>query len=64
MFYCIKKTKLYKWKDSPYVLLGDDIVIGCDTLLLEYLRVMEILGVEISKHKTHQSQHTYEFAKR
>lgn len=32
MFYCCQTTKLYRWKDCPYVLLGDDIVIGNKTL--------------------------------
>lgn len=52
-----------KWKDAPYALLGDDIVISGKALADEYRKVMEDLGVDISVGKTHVSEHTYEFAK-
>ncbi|AMQ67414.1 RNA-dependent RNA polymerase [Cronartium ribicola mitovirus 1] len=47
-----------------YVLLGDDIVLCHDDLAREYKIIIGLLGVELSISKTHQSDHTYEFAKR
>jgi hypothetical protein len=52
------------WRNANYVLLGDDIVIGDDRIAKQYLSLIEGLGVEISKQKTHISSDTYEFAKR
>jgi hypothetical protein len=53
------------YKDfRDYILLGDDIVIKNDKVANRYMQLMEKWGVEISKHKTHTSMHTYEFAKR
>lgn len=52
----------YPFKD--YILLGDDIVITDDKVASEYVKLMTGLGVEISPHKTHVSETTYEFAKR
>lgn len=53
-----------RWKDAPYVLLGDDIVIAHDDIAREYKAIIHDLGVECSTWKTHVSEHTYEFAKR
>lgn len=52
------------WRHANHVLLGDDIVIGDDRIAKQYLSLIEGLGVEISKQKTHISSDTYEFAKR
>lgn len=53
---------VYPFKD--YILLGDDIVINNDKVAQSYREVMTSLGVELSEHKTHVSDDTYEFAKR
>jgi len=53
-----------QYPTNNYILLGDDIVIGGETLAKAYQRHIEMLGVEISAHKTHKSSNTYEFAKR
>lgn len=52
------------WKSAPYALLGDDLVIRHEKLANEYIRVMGILGVEVSEIKSHRSPHFFEFAKR
>jgi hypothetical protein len=51
-------------KDLPYKILGDDIVIMDKSLASAYVDVMTELGVQISKTKTHESNHFAEFAKR
>lgn len=53
---------LYPFKE--YILLGDDIVIYNDIVAEEYVRTIELLGVECSPAKSHTSENTYEFAKR
>jgi hypothetical protein len=52
------------WFSAPYVVLGDDVVIGDDHLAKRYREVMEHLGVEVSPAKTWVSPHALEFAKR
>lgn len=52
------------WKTAPYVLLGDDILIGNFKLAEMYIQTIESLGVEVSVLKTHWSKHFGEFAKR
>jgi len=47
-----------------YILLGDDIVIGGKEVAIKYMELLTTLGVEYSPHKTHISDHLYEFAKR
>lgn len=47
-----------------YMILGDDIVINNDLVARKYIEIMNKLGVEISKTKTHTSFFVYEFAKR
>lgn len=47
-----------------YILLGDDIVIKDNRIARRYIKVMTMLGVDISMHKTHRSNNSYEFAKR
>ena len=49
---------------SDYVLLGDDIVLANEHVAKEYMTILSILGVSVSKTKTHVSNDTYEFAKR
>jgi hypothetical protein len=63
VFQCCKNLGI-EWATAKYCLLGDDILIGDDALSEEYLRVMESIGVEISKPKTHRSSTFAEFAKR
>jgi len=53
-----------EWKTAPYVLLGDDILIGDDQLAEFYLEMISSLGVRFSKEKTYSSDHFGEFAKR
>jgi len=52
----------FPFKD--YILLGDDIVITNDKVSEKYVELITDFGVEISPHKTHVSETTYEFAKR
>lgn len=52
------------WGEAPYVLLGDDILIGDARLGEEYRRVITKLGVEVSAAKTYKSSGFAEFAKR
>jgi hypothetical protein len=47
-----------------YILLGDDIVIAEDALAQEYLKLLKVLDIEVSKYKTHTSHSMFEFAKR
>lgn len=60
--YAAKKAGCYP--TNQYILLGDDIVIYDDNVAREYQLIIEKLGVEISKTKSHISKDTYEFAKR
>lgn len=45
-------------------MLGDDIVIKGSDLGNLYITVIQSLGVDVSKAKTHKSKHFFEFAKR
>jgi len=60
----IAAMEIGQYPTKNYILLGDDIVIGGTALANAYQRHIELLGVEISNHKTHTSINTYEFAKR
>lgn len=60
--YAAFQLGLYPFKE--YILLGDDIVIYHDQVAEKYLTIIEDLGVEISRAKSHISEDTYEFAKR
>lgn len=53
-----------KYPFKEYILLGDDIVITDDAVADQYVKLITGFGVGISPHKTHVSEHTYEFAKR
>jgi len=63
VYYCCRELGR-DWKELPYVLLGDDIVIGDKEVAELYLSLIKSLGVEVSMSKTHQSSTLYEFAKR
>lgn len=63
LYWCCKELGVDP-KKAKYVLLGDDILIGCDQLAKKYLEVLAHLGVEVSLLKTHSSDKLYEFAKR
>lgn len=58
------------WKSGGkpiYLMIGDDVAIGDETTSLEYLNMMQYLGVEIAKSKTilsRDGQHRGEIAKR
>jgi hypothetical protein len=52
----------YPFKD--YILLGDDIVIYDNKVAVKYKEVINSLGVDCSPSKSHESENTYEFAKR
>jgi hypothetical protein len=60
--FCAKKKN--KFPFSNYIILGDDIVIKDSEIAKCYINFMTKLGVDISLHKTHVSNDTYEFAKR
>jgi hypothetical protein len=47
-----------------YRLLGDDVVIRNDRVAQEYLSLLELIGVDVSKDKTLVSPDSFEFAKR
>jgi len=53
---------LYPFKE--YILLGDDIVIYNNKVAKKYKEVINSLGVDCSESKSHESEFTYEFAKR
>lgn len=49
---------------TDYRVLGDDVVIRNNRVALEYLRLLDLIGVEVSKDKTLVSPNSFEFAKR
>jgi len=63
IFHCCVELGLV-WKDLPYSILGDDIVICNDKVAVMYKELLQVLGVGVSEAKTHSSLHFYEFAKR
>lgn len=54
----------YKRYFKKYVLLGDDIVIACPKVAVQYKILLSQLSMPISESKTHVSNDTFEFAKR
>jgi len=63
IYYCCTRLDI-NWKELPYVMLGDDLVI-CDKRVAElYMITIRELGMEYSVPKTHISSHLFEFAKR
>jgi hypothetical protein len=63
MYYCCRKLGI-DWKTAPYVILGDDVVLGDPRLAELYKSVILSLGVEFSAPKSYTSNHFFEFAKR
>jgi len=63
LYYLCRKMGI-NWREAPYALLGDDIVIKDKSLSDKYKEVMRVLGVEVSELKTHESCYFFEFAKR
>jgi hypothetical protein len=62
VYYCSQLCGLNNF--NQYIILGDDIVIKNNAVAKKYIEVINGLGVDISMHKTHVSNNTYEFAKR
>lgn len=58
-----KNAKIH-WKNCPYMLLGDDIVIADDKVAEEYIRLLERFDVPYNEGKSHRSPYLFEFAKR
>lgn len=54
----------HKGQYEDYALLGDDIVIGHQEVADQYIKVINLLGVEISFNKTHRGNTLLEFTKR
>lgn len=48
---------------SNYVILGDDVVVKTAKLAESYSTLMDEIGVDLSKHKSHKSRDLFEFAK-
>lgn len=63
MVYLACKSAGVNWKQCPYMLLGDDIVIAHDEVAKEYITLLKTWGLTVSKQKTHTSKHAFEFAK-
>jgi len=53
-----------QWKDAPYVMLGDDVMVGNTGLAEAYRARIKALGVEVASEKTFSSRFVGEFAKR
>lgn len=50
---------------SNYAILGDDLVIGSKKVAKQYLRLLKVIGVEVSWHKSLESSNgSLEFASR
>lgn len=62
--YRISRELSRPWRSLPYVVLGDDILIGCETVGERYLELIGSLGVEHSPLKSFISDEVAEFAKR
>lgn len=52
------------WPSAKYVILGDDVLIGDSQIEEEYRKILQTLGVDVSKEKTLSSDELCEFAKR
>jgi hypothetical protein len=63
MFMACRKARV-PWETSPYVILGDDVLIGHRGLAEAYKDLISQLGVEVSAEKTLVSFEAFEFAKR
>jgi hypothetical protein len=63
VYYCCRQLGK-SWKQVPYVLLGDDIVIADQEVASLYKEVIQDLGVDFSAPKSYISNRMFEFAKR
>lgn len=63
LYIACKRVKI-EWKTSPYLLLGDDLLIAHKELAEAYKDIMKSLDVGISEPKSFISPHFFEFAKR
>jgi len=63
MFWCCRRLNL-SWEKAPYMILGDDVLIGDESLSKLYRETIASLGVSISDVKSHSSGKLFEFAKR
>jgi len=52
------------WSALPYVVLGDDVLIGDHRVGQKYLTLIKELGLDVSPDKTYVSKSICEFAKR
>jgi hypothetical protein len=64
LFFVIARELGRPWRTLPYVLLGDDVLIGDHDVGKRYMEMVRSLGIEVSELKTHISSTTCEFAKR
>jgi hypothetical protein len=64
IFYFISRELRREFSTLPYVLLGDDVLIGDEDVAELYLKIIQDLGIDVSKAKTHISKDICEFAKR
>jgi len=64
ILYRIARELGREWTTLPYVLLGDDILIGDGQVGARYLELISQLGVEYSPTKSYISSEVCEFAKR
>jgi hypothetical protein len=63
MYWCTRELQI-PWHSAKYVILGDDVLIGDDTLATLYHSTLTDLGVDISEAKSFASDDLCEFAKR
>lgn len=64
LVYSACKSAGIPWKQCPYMLLGDDIVIADDKVAVEYIGILQRFDIPFSQEKSHQSPYLFEFAKR
>jgi hypothetical protein len=64
IFYFIARELGRDFSTLPYVVLGDDVLIGDEDVGELYLRIINDLGIDVSLAKTHKSKDLCEFAKR
>lgn len=64
VMYRVSKELRRPWRTLPYVVLGDDILIGEARVGETYLGLISSLGVEFSASKSYISNEVSEFAKR
>lgn len=64
VMYRIAQELRRPWSSLPYVVLGDDILIGDEDIGARYLELVSVIGVEVSLQKSYISDEICEFAKR